>query len=118
LAACADERNTDREKKTRTTFRVSFGLTYQADAEGHKMSSSALVGMALRVESATWKRLAAARGQQVVALLLTSIPLAERMLLYHVAMTAWVMLPERGLFEKTLISCFGRLGLSRSPAAS
>jgi hypothetical protein len=31
--------------------------------------------------------------------------------LYHVAMTAWIMLPERGLLEKTLLSCFGRLGL-------
>jgi hypothetical protein len=49
-----------------------------------------------------------ARGQQVVSLLLTTIPLAERMLLYHVAMTAWIMLPERGLLEKTLLSCFGR----------
>ncbi len=49
----------------------------------------------------------------MVALLLTSIPLAERMLLYHVAMTAWIMFPERGLLEKTLLSCFGRLGLSR-----
>jgi len=52
-----------------------------------------------------------ARGQQVVSLLLTTIPLAERMLLYHVAMTAWIMLPERGLLEKTLLSCFGRRGL-------
>jgi len=26
------------------------------------------------------------------------------MLLYHVAMTAWIMLPERGLLEKTLRS--------------
>jgi hypothetical protein len=35
--------------------------------------------------SNTWKT--------VVALLLTSIPLAERMLLYHLATTAWILLP-------------------------
>jgi hypothetical protein len=61
--------------------------------------------------SGVWKTLAAVRGQQLVALLLTYIPLAERMLLYHVAMTAWIMLPERGLLEKTLLSTSGRLGL-------
>ena len=69
------------------------------------MSGNALVSMALRGENRAWKSLA--------GLLLTSIPLAERMLLYHVAMTAWVMLPERGLLEKNLLSCFGRLGLLR-----
>jgi hypothetical protein len=53
------------------------------------MSSTALAGV--------FKTVAAVRGQQVVGLLLTTIPLAERMLLYHVAMTAWLMLPERGL---------------------
>ena len=37
----------------------------------------------------------AVRSQQLVALMMTSLPLAERMLLYHVAMTAWIMLPER-----------------------
>lgn len=42
----------------------------------------------------------AARGQQVVSLLLTTIPLAERMLLYHMAMTACIMLPERGLLKR------------------
>jgi hypothetical protein len=77
------------------------------------VSSDAFVSMALRSGSQAWKSLAAARGQQVVGLLLTAIPLAERMLLYHVAMTAWIMLLERGLLEKTLLSCFGRLGLSR-----
>jgi hypothetical protein len=75
------------------------------------MSGKALVSMALRGKSGAWKSLAAGRGHQLAALLLTSIPLAERMLLYHVAMTAWIMLPERGLLEKTLLSCFGRLGL-------
>jgi len=43
-----------------------------------------------------------ARGQQVMSLLLSTVPLAERMLLYQVAMTAWIMLPQRGLLEKTL----------------
>ncbi len=38
-----------------------------------------------------------ARGQQVVALLLSTVPLAERMLLYNVALTAWVMLPQRSV---------------------
>jgi hypothetical protein len=31
----------------------------------------------------------------IVALVLTSIPLAERMLLYHLAMTALILLPVR-----------------------
>jgi hypothetical protein len=44
-----------------------------------------------------WKGIAATRGQQAVDLLLTTVPCAERMLLYNVAMTAWVMLPDRGL---------------------
>jgi hypothetical protein len=69
------------------------------------MSSTALVG--------ALKSIAAARGHQVAGLLLTTIPLAERMLLYQVAMTAWLMLPQRRLLEKTLLSSSGRLGLSR-----
>jgi len=36
-----------------------------------------------------------ARGQQVAGFLLATVPLAERMLLYQVAMTAWLMLPVR-----------------------
>jgi hypothetical protein len=44
------------------------------------MSSTALVGVV--------KTIAAARGQQAVGLLLTTIPVAERMLLYQFAMTA------------------------------
>lgn len=63
------------------------------------MTANALVSMALRGDGGAWKSFAAARGQQVVALLLTYIPLAERMLLYHMAMTAWIMLPS-GLLEK------------------
>ena len=38
---------------------------------------------------------AATRSQQVIGLLLTTIPLAERMLLYNLALTAWVMLPNK-----------------------
>ena len=39
--------------------------------------------------------LVVARGQQLVGLLLSTMPLAERMLLYNVALTAWIMLPQR-----------------------
>ena len=48
------------------------------------MSSTAVVGI--------FKTIAAARGQQAVALLLTTIPLAERMLLYNFAVTALLFL--------------------------
>ncbi len=48
--------------------------------------------------------LVVARGQQVVGLLLATVPLAERMLLYNVALTAWIMLPERGLLRKPISS--------------
>jgi hypothetical protein len=44
-----------------------------------------MAGNAMRSE--TWKT--------VMAVLLTSIPLAERMLLYHLAMTALILLPVR-----------------------
>jgi hypothetical protein len=44
-----------------------------------------MAGTALR--SRTWKT--------VTAVLLTSIPLAERMLLYHLATTALILLPVR-----------------------
>jgi hypothetical protein len=44
-----------------------------------------MAGNSLR--SGTWKT--------VMSVLLTSIPLAERMLLYHLAMTAWILLPVR-----------------------
>lgn len=57
--------------------------------------------------------LVVARGQQVVALLLSTVPLAERMLLYNVVLAAWIMLPERGLLEKSLRACRGGLSLSR-----
>jgi hypothetical protein len=39
------------------------------------------------LRSGAWKTIA--------AILLTSIPLAERMLLYHLAMTALILLPVR-----------------------
>jgi hypothetical protein len=38
--------------------------------------------------------LVVARGQQIVGLLLSTVPLAERMLLYNVLLAAWLMLPE------------------------
>lgn len=47
--------------------------------------------------SGAWKSVAATRGQQAVGLLLTTVPLAERMLLYNVAMIALVMLPDKGI---------------------
>jgi hypothetical protein len=71
------------------------------------MSTNAFVSTALRTVTT------AAHGEQVVGWLLSTIPLAERMLLYNVAMTAWVMLPDRGLMEKSLLSCRERLGRSR-----
>jgi hypothetical protein len=48
-----------------------------------------------------------ARGQQLAALLLSTVPLAERMLLYNVALTAWTMLPERGLLQKSVSATEG-----------
>jgi hypothetical protein len=42
-----------------------------------------------------------ARSQQIIGLLLSTVPVAERMLLYNVALTAWVMLPQRSLLKKT-----------------
>jgi hypothetical protein len=48
------------------------------------MIGTALVGFG--------KSIATARGQQVVSLLLTTIPLAERMLLYNFAVTALLFL--------------------------
>jgi hypothetical protein len=36
-----------------------------------------------------------ARGQQLAGVLLSTVPLAERMLLYQVAMIAWLLLPIR-----------------------
>jgi hypothetical protein len=38
--------------------------------------------------------LVVARGQQLAGLLLSTVPLAERMLLYNVVLTAWIMLPS------------------------
>jgi hypothetical protein len=40
---------------------------------------------------------------------LSTMPLAERMLLYNVALTAWTMLPERGLLQKSLEAYRGRI---------
>jgi hypothetical protein len=44
--------------------------------------------------------LVVARGQQVVGLLLSTVPLAERMLLYNVLLAAWIMLPERTVLRR------------------
>jgi hypothetical protein len=46
-----------------------------------------------------WRSMAATRGQQAVSLLLTTVPLAERMLLYNLAVVALVMLPDRGILS-------------------
>jgi hypothetical protein len=42
--------------------------------------------------------LVVARGQQLAGLLLSTMPLAERMLLYNLAVAAWIMLPQRKSF--------------------
>jgi hypothetical protein len=34
-----------------------------------------------------------ARGNQLIGLLLATVPLAERLLIYNFAMAAWIMLP-------------------------
>jgi hypothetical protein len=47
--------------------------------------------------------LVVARGQQLVGLLLSTVPLAERMLLYNVLLAAWIMLPQRALLQKPLL---------------
>jgi hypothetical protein len=70
----------------RKSFFVSFRLNQQAG--GTQMS----------------------RGQQVISLLLSTMPLAERMLLYQVATAALFM------SEKPLLSCCSRLGLARQQA--
>jgi hypothetical protein len=45
--------------------------------------------------------LVVARGQQIVGLLLSTVPLAERMLLYHMVLAAWIMLPEHSRLQKS-----------------
>ena len=73
--------NPNLQKKTRKSFFVLPRLYVQAG--GHKMSTDLVV----------------ARGQQIVGLLLSTVPLAERMLLYNVALTAWIMLPQRACWK-------------------
>ncbi len=63
------------------------------------MSTNALVSTAFRTVAS------AVRGEQVVGMLLSTVPLAERMLLYHVAMTAWAMVPDRALREQRQADC-------------
>jgi hypothetical protein len=43
--------------------------------------------------------LVVARGQQIMGLLLSTVPLAERMLLYNVVLAAWLMLPQRATLK-------------------
>jgi hypothetical protein len=57
-----------------------FLVLLNSGTGGTHMNSSALV---------------VARGQQLAGFLLATVPLAERMLLYQVATTAWLMLPVR-----------------------
>jgi hypothetical protein len=57
--------------------------------------------------------LVVARGRQIVGLLLTTVPLAERMLLYNMVLAALIMLPERSRlrapsFARTLVK-WGRV---------
>jgi hypothetical protein len=99
--------NTNPAKKTRATFLMQVRLKYQVAMIGRRraqVSNNAFGSLAL---------CAAARGQQVVCLLLSTVPLAERMLLYHAVTVAWVMLPEPGQLGKCIRSYYGRLGLSR-----
>jgi hypothetical protein len=55
--------------------------------------------------------LVVARGQQIAGLLLSTVPLAERMLLYNMVLAAWILLPERTLLQKSLQTCRIRLRL-------
>jgi hypothetical protein len=50
----------------------------------------------------TNSNLAVVRGQQVLAFMLTAIPLAERMLLYHMVMSACLMFPQRGSSQNSV----------------
>ena len=47
-------------------------------------------------------------------MLLSTVPLAERMLLYHVAVTAWAMVPERGLWSDCFFAHAGCAQLEAS----
>jgi hypothetical protein len=88
--------NTNLPKKTQKSFFVFPRLYVQAG--GTQMSTELVV----------------ARGQQTVPLLLSTVQLAERMLLYNVVLAAWILLPERCLLEKSIQACRGRLSLSRA----
>jgi hypothetical protein len=74
--------NPNLPKKTRKTLFVFLRLYWQQG--GHKMSTDLVV----------------ARGQQVVGLLLSTVPLAERMLLYNMLVAACIMLPQRSLLRR------------------
>ena len=71
-AACA----TNPPKKTRKTFFVCPRLYVQAGGTQNEYRSSSRPR------------------QQIVGLLLSTVPLAERMLLYNVLLAAWLMSPS------------------------
>src|ERR1700689_2788739 len=80
-AACA----TPIQRKRRGRLSL-YSSVFMCRREGHKMSTDLVV----------------ARGQQIAGLLLSTMPLAERMLLYNMALSAWIMLPQRTLLQKSL----------------
>jgi hypothetical protein len=114
IGRCSGLRNTNPGKKTRATFYVFYGLSFQAvgkpspsDAGGEQMADT-VFSTAFCTDTTSdrsmrgggaWKSVAAARGHQAVSLLLTTVPLAERMLLYNLAMAALVMLPDKGILS-------------------
>jgi hypothetical protein len=67
-------------KKDAGDFPRTFWSQLSGIKEGKQMVGNAL-------QTSAWKT--------VAALLLTSIPLAERMLIYHLATTALILLPLR-----------------------
>ena len=71
--------NTNLPKKTRKTFSVLSRLYVQAGGTQNEYRSRS------RPRATD------------VGLLLSTVPLAERMLLYNVVLAAWLMLPERTL---------------------
>jgi hypothetical protein len=85
-------------KKDSEVFLSGIRSECAGGTEG-SMSTSALVSTAFRTVAS------AVRSEQVVGMFLSTVPLAERMFLYNVAMTAWAMVPERGLRERRDTEC-------------
>ena len=86
FSGCAGRRNTNGGKKTRKTFAANPRLSQQAVGRAQMIKNNFVVP----------------RGQQVLAFLLATVPLCERMLLYNVVMAAWIMLPQRDVLERSL----------------